>query len=86
MHVCVSREAIKPDVILERVVSAIVKHLGLEETVRFFTPSKESQTDEFMLLTAVMEEICRKADALTRQLQVGATLNSMLRSKHLLLI
>ncbi|WAR02868.1 HECD4-like protein [Mya arenaria] len=68
------REAIKPDVILERVVSAIVKHLGLEETVRFFTPAKESQTDEFMLLQCVMEEICRKTDALTRQLQALADL------------
>jgi len=64
------REVIRPDVILERVVSAIVKHLGLDETVRFFTPCKESQTDEFILLTYVMEEICRKTDALTRQLQV----------------
>jgi hypothetical protein len=56
--------------ILERVVSAIVKHLGLEDTVRFFTPSKESQTDEFTLLTYLMEEICRRTDALVRQLQV----------------
>jgi hypothetical protein len=57
-------------VILERVTSAVVKHLGLEDTVRFFTPSKESQTDEFVLLTSVMEEICRRTDALVRQLQV----------------
>ncbi|XP_053376531.1 probable E3 ubiquitin-protein ligase HECTD4 [Mercenaria mercenaria] len=68
------KEAIKPDVILERVVSAIVKHLGLEDTVRFFTPSKESQTDEFVLLTSVMEEICRRTDALVRQLQALADL------------
>lgn len=59
--------------ILERVVSACVKHLGLQDTVRFFTPSKESQTDEFVLLTAVIEEICRRTDALVRQLQVNST-------------
>ncbi|XP_052243277.1 probable E3 ubiquitin-protein ligase HECTD4 isoform X2 [Dreissena polymorpha] len=67
-------DAIKPDVILERIVSAVVKHLGLEETVRFFTPSKENHTDEFQLLTSLMEEICRRTDALVRQLQALADL------------
>ena len=51
-------------------MSAVVKHLGLQETVRYFTPSKEQQTDDFMLLSSVMEEVCRRFDALIRQLQV----------------
>ena len=58
----------------ECLVSAVVKHLGLQETVRYFTPSKEQQTDDFMLLNSVMEEVCRRFDALIRQLQVYMSL------------
>ena len=65
-----SREAIQYEVMQECLVSAVVKHLGLQETVRYFTPSKEQQTDDFMLLSSVMEEVCRRFDALIRQLQV----------------
>ena len=65
-----SREAIQYDVMEECLVSAVVKHLGLQETVRYFTPSKEQQTDDFMLLSSVMEEVYRRFDALIRQLQV----------------
>ena len=81
------REAIKPDIIQERIVSAVIKHLGLEETVRYFTPSKESETDEFVLLTSVMEEICRRTDALIRQLQVsGNPLPCKYVNRHSLLL
>lgn len=65
-----TREAIQYDVMQECIVSAVVKHLGLQETVRYFTPSKEQMTDDFMLLSSVMEEVCRRFDALIRQLQV----------------
>ena len=69
------REAIQYDVMEECLVSAVVKHLGLQETVRYFTPSKEQQTDDFMLLSSVMEEVCRRFDALIRQLQVKLDLS-----------
>ncbi|KAL3856755.1 hypothetical protein ACJMK2_011476 [Sinanodonta woodiana] len=68
------RDVIMPDVLEERIISAVVKHLSLQDTVRFFTPSKEQQTKEFQLLTSVTVEVYKKIDGLLRQLQALADL------------
>lgn len=61
---------INPDDLEERVVSTVLKHLSLQETVFKLAKAENQQTEEFILLRAVIQEVYSKIDSLLRQLQV----------------
>lgn len=61
---------INPDDLEERVVSTVLKHLSLQETVFKLAKAENQQTEESILLRAVIQEVYSKIDSLLRQLQV----------------
>lgn len=71
LHVFIfCREVIELDVLEEKIISTVIKHLSLSDTVRALPTIDNQQSESFMLLRAVMEEVYRRLDALIRQLQV----------------
>ncbi|KAJ8312853.1 hypothetical protein KUTeg_010226 [Tegillarca granosa] len=68
------REVIELDILEEKIISTVIKHLSLSDTVRALPSIDNQQSESFMLLRAVMEEVYRRLDALIRQLQSLAEL------------
>ena len=64
------REVINPEDMEERIVSTVLKHLSLQDTVFKLAKAENQQTEEFILLSAVIQEVYTKIDSLLRQLQV----------------
>ncbi|OWF52164.1 E3 ubiquitin-protein ligase HECTD4 [Mizuhopecten yessoensis] len=63
------REILQPDVLEERIVSTVIKHLSLEDTVHHIMSEEQEHSDEFSLLCVVVEEVYRRYNTLMRQLQ-----------------
>ncbi|XP_014675681.1 PREDICTED: LOW QUALITY PROTEIN: probable E3 ubiquitin-protein ligase HECTD4 [Priapulus caudatus] len=68
------REVIEPEKIEESIVSAVVKHLGLADTVRHLVAIQQHDSEEYCLLCVVLIDTYRKMDSLLRQLQTIAEL------------
>jgi len=64
------REAIQPEILEESILSAVIKHFDLTDTVRNITQHEEHQTEEFLLLKDIMSETYKHTYAMIRQLQV----------------
>lgn len=65
------RNVIKPDLMEGRIVSAIVKHMDLGDTVSdLLRPAVEEDSNKRQQLEAIMMEVYKKTDALARRLQV----------------
>ncbi|XP_062590799.1 probable E3 ubiquitin-protein ligase HECTD4 isoform X2 [Saccostrea cucullata] len=75
------RDVINPEDLEERIVSAVLKHLSLQETVFRLAKAENQQTEEFILLRAVIQEVYTKIDALLRQLQSLAELEQRWHSE-----
>ena len=54
-------------------LSAALKHLGLDETVRHLAWHEENNSRDFILLKALIAELYHKLDAMIRQLQVATS-------------
>lgn len=67
------RDVINPDFLEERVISAALKHSSLTESLHCLSQNQQ-QTEEFLLLSSVTEEVFKRIDALVRQLQSLAEL------------
>ncbi|XP_013380029.1 probable E3 ubiquitin-protein ligase HECTD4 isoform X2 [Lingula anatina] len=63
------RQVLQPEVLEEAILSATVKHLGLENTIHQLVTLQEQQNDEYWLLQDIMSELFKKIDSLARQLQ-----------------
>ncbi|XP_055995500.1 probable E3 ubiquitin-protein ligase HECTD4 isoform X2 [Ostrea edulis] len=68
------RDVVNPEDLEERIVSAVLKHLSLQETVFKLPKAENQQTEEFVLLRTVIQEVYAKIDGLLRQLQSLAEL------------
>ncbi|XP_055958013.1 probable E3 ubiquitin-protein ligase HECTD4 [Patella vulgata] len=68
------KEVIQPLILEEMIMSAVVKHLSLVEALRSLPDIQKHETDEFWLLSSVVDEVFRRFDALIRQLQTLADL------------
>lgn len=67
-----SREVIRPDVIEEVIVSCVIKHLGLIDSLQSLVnlQYREEHREEYELLCKIMAETFKKINAMERQLQV----------------
>ncbi|XP_063396384.1 probable E3 ubiquitin-protein ligase HECTD4 [Mytilus trossulus] len=63
------REVIQPDILEERVISTVIKHLSLTEIVHQLPSAENQNPEEFSLLQSVLQEVYKRLDALIRQLQ-----------------
>ncbi len=68
---------IEPDILEECVLSCVLKHLSLNETVRHLTTHEQSDSAEYNLLREVMSETYRRLYAMIRQLQVSGALQKL---------
>jgi hypothetical protein len=57
-------------VLEEHVMSTVMKHLSLMDTVRHLSSVAQPDNEDYMLLSSVVEEVYRRFDVLLRQLQV----------------
>lgn len=57
----------------ESILSAVIKHLSLSDTVRHLTTHEQGHSHEYFLLQEVVSETYRKLHAMIRQLQVSDT-------------
>ena len=67
------REVIQPDVLEERVVSTVIKHLSLSDIVQQLPTTEHQMSEELSLLQSVLQEVYKRLDALIRQLQVNVS-------------
>lgn len=67
-----SREVIRPEVIEEVIVSCVIKHLGLIDSLQSLVnlQYREEHREEYELLCKIMAETFKKINAMERQLQV----------------
>lgn len=67
-----SREVIRPDTIEEVIVSCVIKHLGLIDSLQSLVnlQYREEHKEEYELLCKIMAETYKKINAMERQLQV----------------
>ncbi|KAK3084084.1 hypothetical protein FSP39_007865 [Pinctada imbricata] len=68
------QKVLQPEILEEKVISTVLKHLSLMDTVRHLTAVEEGQTEDFFLLMTVLEEVYKRYDSLLRQLQSLADL------------
>ncbi|ESO97623.1 hypothetical protein LOTGIDRAFT_228255 [Lottia gigantea] len=68
------KEIIQPLILEEMIMSAVVKHLSLMDALRSLADIQKHETEEFWLLSSVVDEVFRRCDALIRQLQTLADL------------
>ncbi|KPP60610.1 hypothetical protein Z043_121374, partial [Scleropages formosus] len=70
------KEVIRPDVIEEVIVSCVIKHLGLVDTLQSLVnfQYREEHAEEHDLLCKIMAETFKKINAMERQLQSVAEL------------
>ncbi|KAL4646588.1 putative E3 ubiquitin-protein ligase HECTD4 isoform X5 [Arapaima gigas] len=70
------KEVIRPDVIEELIVSCVIKHLGLVDTLQSLVnfQYREEHAEEHDLLCKIMAETFKKINAMERQLQSVAEL------------
>lgn len=66
------REVIRPDVIEEVIVSCVIKHLGLIDSLQSLVnlQYREEHREEYEMLCKIMAEAFKKINAMERQLQV----------------
>ena len=64
------RNVLQPDLLEEHVMSAVMKHLSLMDTVRHLSAAAQQQNEDYVLLSSVVDEVYRRYDVLLRQLQV----------------
>lgn len=77
MCVCVcSREVIRPDVMEEIIVSCVIKHLNLIDSLQSLLnlQFRDEHREEHELLCKIMSETFKKINAIQRQLQVTPAL------------
>ena len=65
------RNVLQPDVLEEHVMSVVMKHLSLMDTVRHLSAVAQQQSEDYILLSSVVDEVYRRFDVLLRQLQVS---------------
>jgi hypothetical protein len=71
------REVIQPDVLEERVVSTVIKHLSLSYIVQQLPTTEHQMSEELSLLQSVLQEVYKRLDALIRQLQVNVNVKRL---------
>ena len=64
------REILQPEVLEESILSAVIKHLSLTDTVRHLATHEQGHSDEYFLLQEVISETYTKLYAMIRQVQV----------------
>lgn len=72
---------IQPDILEERVISTVIKHLSLTEIVHQLPSAENQNPEEFSLLQSVLQEVYKRLDALIRQLQVQLIMSSLTHKK-----
>ena len=65
------RNVLQPDVLEEHVMSVVMKHLSLMDTVRHLSSVAQQQNEDYLLLSSIVDEVYRRFDVLLRQLQVS---------------
>ncbi|KAL8604631.1 hypothetical protein ACOMHN_013411 [Nucella lapillus] len=68
------KNVLQPDLLEEHVMSVVMKHLSLMDTVRHLSAVAQQQSEDYVLLSSVVEEVYRRYDVLLRQLQTMADL------------
>lgn len=69
----ICRNVLQPETLEEHIISAVVKHLSLMDTVRHLSSGAQQQSEDYLLLSSVVDEVYRRFDVLLRQLQVSTT-------------
>ncbi|KAK7087914.1 probable E3 ubiquitin-protein ligase HECTD4 isoform X2 [Littorina saxatilis] len=75
------KNVLQPDVLEEHVMSAVMKHLSLMDTVRHLSSVAQQQNEDYILLSSVVDEVYRRFDVLLRHLQTMADLEQRWRNE-----
>ncbi|XP_025090246.1 probable E3 ubiquitin-protein ligase HECTD4 isoform X2 [Pomacea canaliculata] len=75
------RNVLQPETLEEHIISAVVKHLSLMDTVRHLSSGAQQQSEDYLLLSSVVDEVYRRFDVLLRQLQTMADLEQRWRNE-----
>ncbi|KAK7506010.1 hypothetical protein BaRGS_00002732 [Batillaria attramentaria] len=75
------KNVLHPETLEEHVISAVMKHLSLMDTVRHLSVGAEQQSEDYILLSSVVDEVYRRYDVLLRQLQTMADLEQRWRNE-----